>query len=991
MKTSSQLLEGILHTIQKIDQRLSKPTGAPGGKSEGIGNISGNIKKTVTKKPSDKSKPKTSGLIVDLMHIYDNVDAKKLGNVAENLGVISSSLPKLAVGMTALAVLKHVALNAAISTLDKLFQTFNRLGDPKSSKNIDRSVKSLSGIGTALYMMVKPLNRIPMLLMKLGVSFVAFAGGLFLAGKILGTSPVEAVGVIGLVIGGMALAFSILGNDKVAKHVTKGSAVATGMGIGMASLSLGIIAFALTMVAVPAIMGIGGQGAGAIGLGLLVIIGIIGGMALAFAGLGWADTAIMKGVVIAGAMAGGMALLALGVLSIALVSTIIAASYNASKFDTVTSSSKQGTTSALVKNDDKMSILGGLGVMGAVLLGAVGLFALMGAAAPVLLPGLGMAILVAGTMVLTALAVKKLNNIAKTMNGVEVQENISMLLSSTLMGFSDGISKGLLGEKSGSDTPWYKKLGGATLNAAKIVAGVSILTGISVSLSLFASSLKAFAMPGSIRTIIGTNADGTSKLSDPVNIVDVSRNIATSITTFFTTMSDLFKGDQLPSPAEIGLITNLLMGSGGLKLFGFDVLRYGPNLMDALLSFGNVLSFWGKFADQGTVALGTDDEGKPIQGPKTVVVAKLIGNTIGSFMKTLVKQITDDNGDMPNMDELSKIAGVLMGTGGLKVFGFNVGQVGPNLMDALIKFGSVLKYWGQFGEKGELPGEVGEDGKPKAGVKLTTVAKNIAVAVGGFMKHLSTEIPNIGKRLQPQIALMAKILLGEQASGLWKFLGTSSDVPGILEPVSKFADVIKQFASGKISMGTDANGNPIYEKIDYAKTAQNIVKAISGFTISLSKGLAGLSSSDANFEDKALDAGEFIGKFESMFSKLETLSNASTGLDKLATSLTNVGSGLGVIAENLERMDADKLQTAIEATGDYQQKTAFLPDATQNTANTAQNTSKSAAVQPVDWDSISLLIGEQVGLQVSNALRGGQFKFEFDTTKTGGVYYWDPS
>jgi len=39
---------------------------------------------------------------------------------------------------------------------------------------------------------------------------------------------------------------------------------------------------------------------------------------------------------------------------------------------------------------------------------------------------------------------------------------------------------------------------------------------------------------------------------------------------------------------------------------------------------------------------------------------------------------------------------------------------------------------------------------------------------------------------------------------------------------------------------------------------------------------------------------------------------------------------------------------------------------------------------------ISKIIGDQVGAKVAASLKAGQFIFEFDTTKSGGVYYWQP-
>ena len=44
----------------------------------------------------------------------------------------------------------------------------------------------------------------------------------------------------------------------------------------------------------------------------------------------------------------------------------------------------------------------------------------------------------------------------------------------------------------------------------------------------------------------------------------------------------------------------------------------------------------------------------------------------------------------------------------------------------------------------------------------------------------------------------------------------------------------------------------------------------------------------------------------------------------------------------------------------------------------------------VNWDEIAQRIGDQVGAKVAASIKNGQFVFEFDTTKSGGVYYWEP-
>ena len=66
-------------------------------------------------------------------------------------------------------------------------------------------------------------------------------------------------------------------------------------------------------------------------------------------------------------------------------------------------------------------------------------------------------------------------------------------------------------------------------------------------------------------------------------------------------------------------------------------------------------------------------------------------------------------------------------------------------------------------------------------------------------------------------------------------------------------------------------------------------------------------------------------------------------------------------------------------------------NSSSNIVNTQSTTASASKSERENWNEISQMIGQQVGANVVAAIKNGQFVFEFDTTKSGGVYYWNPS
>ena len=874
METANELLQQILGVVTQINNTISHPTqdSAPTGGSGGTGagvSIAGMLSSF------GKTKEKDRKVFKEFMTDMSDI-AKISGDGGKNIkalsaGIISLSvaLPDLAQGLDELGSIKHKRVNRAVGVLERLFQFMDDSGDSSSFRNINRAISTFDKMGDGLMKIAKPLKMMSNFLLHFGISILAFSGAIALSAVVLGVgNPLGALGFIGatvLLFTGAAALLSL-----AAPFIQPGLDVVKDIGKGLMWMAGGILAFAITMNLVGTLMGVG---SGADGMyDSLKVIGLIVAASVGmFALMGLAKPLVEKGVMVAGGMALGMAFLSLGVLAVALSSRALAgiAGYG------------QDLPTTEFMGMEVSPFIAGLGTFGLVVVGSAALFALMGLAAPAIIPGAAAALLVSGAMIALALSVRETSKIAAGMDGKDVADNLTTLISATFIGLRDGVGQGLLGEQGGGKS-WWQKAGIVAKNTAQIMGGIALLGSVSVALSLFALSLRAFQSVGQIRPIIGHNADGHPIYGTPVTVSQVAFNVADSINVFFSTLGEMFgeEGSAIPSQKTINAIVTALMGEGGLRVFGFDVARTKPNLMDALYKFGDVLTFWGKFGAKNEIPMGTDKDGKPI--------------------------------------------------------------------------------------------------KP---VKVNTVAKNIASTLKTFMEGLSEAVIKVNDELAEKTGLMAQILLGE---GAFKVFGLSfgRDKPGILEPIAKFADIIKQFADGKY-VSEYVNGEPVYKSIDYGTTAKKITRAISSFTTVLSSEMEKLTKMD-NFKGAGSKASDYLEKFEDMFESLGELAETTSGLDRLGNSLMEVGEGIGLIGENLDKVDTAKLETAAAVSANYMKQTDGYEGSNARVRrgsgfSSGTPTSVSESKEP-DWDRVAQVIGAQVGEQVAAAFKSGMMKFEFSPT-----------
>jgi hypothetical protein len=273
------------------------------------------------------------------------------------------------------------------------------------------------------------------------------------------------------------------------------------------------------------------------------------------------------------------------------------------------------------------------------------------------------------------------------------------------------------------------------------------------------------------------------------------------------------------------------------------------------------------------------------------------------------------------------------------------------------------------------------------------VASNIVSTLSTFYKEFSSKIPNISAASSENAEKLAQILLGQEATRVFG-LKFGKDKPGILEPIMKFAEMLKLIGGNpnKISY-TDDKGK--VTEVDISDAAANIVNSLSTFSTAIAKALES-KNFDTDTTKKAIE------KIKDIIDAFDDLTKMQTGLEKVAGTIGMLAQNIGLLSSNLKDLDAGKinaisevgnkrLQANIKGEDEYLSKSAkniSNPNVKNtniyNTSNTSNVTNEQRAMaqqqnEQIDWDRISTLIGKQVAA----ALRSSQFKFEFATNNSG--------
>lgn len=954
-KTANDLLQGILGVVSQIDRKMEKDKKVEktsrGPNVKDVLNISSSLMKFGAVKPVTTKRFIT--FMNDVMTIVKNSkDGKGFKIFSDGIVSISNSLPDLVRGLSDLGRLRARRVDGALGSLRNLYGLLYEMGDGRSARKIYRSLDILDKLGRSLNKVARPLRTISSFLTYLGMSIVVFAVSMVAASALLGvgTRPREGEGglilpVLGVIGGTVAVLVGAVGLLALAnKFIKPGIDTIKGIGKGFMYLSLGILGFTLSLLAVASYLGTGKSVGGILGA-----LGVLSGVILAtvgmFALLGIADKWVNKGTrAIQGmgvglfVLVGGIMLFTVGLASIATVlslsknpagialamgaialsiGTMVGMFYVLGKAEK--SVMKGAITASLVAagltiigfstkyfvdqvkaiqttisgnketrrgpGAEIFGFFGALGAAGLIFAGATAGLAFLGASGlfiPIAL-GASAALLVGATLITFAHSVKKLTEVSSQIPA-NFRDQIGMMISGVFGGMMDGFSV-----LTGNGDNVFSKGFNVAVNTAKIMAVTGILMGASISLSMFAKALSAFANLSEMRPIIGTKPNGEPIFGDKVNLTNVGQNISTTIHDFLLALISSTEGLTREQARGIKKMGRALTGKRGI--------------LSGVIQFADALKVYAQFGEDNQIGyVDYDENGKEIR--KSVHASVVVDNMISSFLyftNNLFKKTEDEFGNgEPGISgrqkrRMKRMSKALTGKHGI--------------LGAVMSFAETLKMFSDFGENNELP-IIDEEGKPTG-------------------KYLS--------------------------------VGTIAD---------------------------------------------NIVKTLTTFSDTLANKLE---------KGKVKDASKALKKYDKMIDQLHKLSSSMDGLTRMSASITELGEGIGVLAVNLDKLNVDKLGKISNISEAYLEKTDGFTNSNERIMNkTQQASTRRSFVQqsvpegavanynvtsttskneqkPVKWDEISQMIGEEVGARVSAALKNGQFVFEFDTTKSGGIYYWNPA
>lgn len=716
---------------------------------------------------------------------------KKSATVKDNLFLIAHGLYAL---NTELA-------NLDIDKLKELSTNIDKLEMPSKKPTFKEKVSGFAHVAKETSMAVA----------YMGLALVAFGGALVVTSQLLQVNPLGVLGFVVLTSVAMAASMAILaggsaGGDRLGRifgkdigieesgkksYTKEGIENAKGMGIALTYIAGGIGMMALSLVATKAILGtttvLGGVSAV-----VLTVVAMTGVMAL----LGATAVITEVGIKASKDMGKAMMYMSGGILSfaitIALVPKILGINKGPEEGDFGTRKGWVGATAGVAS---VFLVIGGI----------VGVFALLGAAAPLITTGTVTAATIAGVMGLMSLAV------------LAVAFSSKILLSLFSKGTDkrpDGTDRGVIGKALATMGNVVAGLGtfglfvlstvgllwglGLPVVSAPTLIGAVTLLGVSTALIMTAKSIKRVqeAMEGVEPSALKLNI---------ANMVDAVLNgIIRGITgdpnaTVQDNRLDLDRGD----------IVQFRRVKRVLKIFG--------NIAGSLSKFASGLRAFSKVGEIASLEYIEDAEGNlvpKIDDSKKIHVthiAQSIADTFGLFLNSLIN----------NTQNLTRTQ-----ARSLKILSRSlVGKKG--LISGISEFAETIDTFSKFGAKGEIFVRNEETGQG-VHVPITTIVTNITKAFTLFVQGL------VGKETMFRRE-------GELGRRMHTFKKTIMGKKGILSGISDFSDTLRTFAelgaTGKMTfIEYDAKGDPIIDPkelknkpITITSIVKNIVSAFSKF------------------------------------------------------------------------------------------------------------------------------------------------------------------
>jgi len=965
MDNSVTLLKGILTTLLRIEKKIGTSTGGPttaagsttsstestkdtGYAFSGIfgkGDIKGTLNdiakgldgmgKTIKELSIGLSKFKDSGgakALTDFIERLMKAASSGIGisfkSVSQALETLAASITPLAWGVMKFGLMQKIGLvHATAVGLSELLGVLAGVAVAAPMINLVSPV--LKGLGMALEGLASVLKSIGIVMLSFATSILILVGAVKLAQMLFNTSTAwEAIGMVFTIIGMFALTFSML--SVLSPAIILGSDAMAAMGLGLTLIGVGLISFlAATLVMTK----IGDWKA------IFNTIAVVGLLAVAFSLLGLLSELIISGADAAKGMGVALIILSVGVLAFGAVSVLL--DLMGLSMDSIWNSVKMvallGLTFAGLGVFSPFIIAGSLAAIGMSIslvilslgllafvylsdeinkkLGKDGITGMLKIAGlitgislvfsalgllitPLTIGFIAVSLLTLGLVVLSA-GIKTIMDLSSRLDMNQVKETISDLISSTMIGVTKGISKGLLGE-DGDSKGFWGKVGSIAKNTAILLFGIGLVMHTAMAVSMLGLALRAFTQAGTITTITGYDKDGKPIYGPSVDVSNAAANIATAIRTFFTTLKESII--TLPSLKDIDLITAILTG-----------YRSGP------------------FNDR------------------------------------------------------------------------------PSLMGTIIDFGKMLSQWAEIGLSGGVPVERDKNGKITKTASFANIAKAIAGSIKDFFTELSNVVINNAETLMEKATVIAEILGGVKRK-------IRADKPGLIDPLFKFAEIITTFANGYVDIPDPKDPKKtIKQKIDYKQTAIDIAASITGFASTLA---TGLETIDAKKLKKGTE--KITDSFELLNTQFDKMIRNKTGIEKAAETIGKFAVKVGELGTSLNNLDIVKLEgiSNLESSlkiemsegegGWYPGKmivemvktvagssttstvgAASTPIIVQQpvSAGTTTTSSVTAVQNSPDWN----IIAQAIGQHVADALRSGQFKFEFSGSGPNGVFYMQPN
>ena len=717
--------------------------------------------------------------------------AKALLGVTTVVGVGASIL-----GIIAMIGISIVVLSTLTGFGEGLFgKKISGTGD--SSKAVDNA----KGMGVAL--------------MYISGGILAFAATMFIVPKLLqSTSVLGAMGIISLIIVGMAAIFGILA--LVSPFIEPGIRVTEGMGIAVAIISLSILMIAATSKILMSMFKDGKDEGDKDRLGPLKPLGNAArglGMFGMFV-IGLAGTLWLLGlpVISAPMMMGSGALLFAAISLIALTKAVKAIQANmppdtkvlkdniSSMVGAVIGGVRKGVYSGFDKDDDGSDRLTvrELNQFRKVTK-AIRMLSKVSSSLSKFAQGLK-AFQEVGSIYSLEYTEDAEGNLKPVLTGEKVHvEAVGKAIATTF---------GMFIESLVNNTEGLTKKHARTLRIlGRTLTGKR---GILEAVSKFSEVLKTYAKFGEKGEIFtqAYDAEGNvvegSKL-EPVKLTTVVDNIIKTFGLFITELSAKTENLTLEKTFVLGRLGKILSSERG-------------GILVAVGKFAETLKTFAQFGAKGEIWVqaynedGTIKEGKK-ESVSVQKVSDLIVSTFLLFVGNLVEKTKNLN--------ISQAAG-------LKSLGKTLSSDKGGLLDAVAKFSDILKLYSEYGDKGEIfitayDENGNEIPNKRQSVSIVKITENITKTFSTFISGLVESTKNIKTKESRRLKDVSKIL--------------SPETGGIISAISEFSGTLKAFsyfgAENKIMIPEvkDENGNIITpaKSIPVQTISDNIINAFGGF------------------------------------------------------------------------------------------------------------------------------------------------------------------